>query len=48
MRHYRPPARASTASSNFSPQQLEQLVAPVALYANPLLADVLTASTYPQ
>jgi hypothetical protein len=41
------PAPASASSSNFSPEQLDQLVAPVALYPDPLLADVLTGSTYP-
>src|SRR5216684_4894900 len=30
-----------------SDQQLQQLVAPVALYPDPLLAQILTASTYP-
>jgi len=30
-----------------SPEQLEQLVAPIALYPDTLLAQVLTASTYP-
>src|SRR5215831_12421210 len=30
-----------------SQQQLQQLVAPIALYPDPLLAQVLTASTYP-
>src|ERR1700677_2669580 len=30
-----------------NPQQLEQLVAPIALYPDPLVAQVLTASTYP-
>jgi hypothetical protein len=30
-----------------SAQQLEQLVAPIALYPDPLVAEVLTASTYP-
>jgi hypothetical protein len=29
------------------PEQLEQLVAPIALYPDPLLAEVLMASTYP-
>jgi Protein of unknown function (DUF3300) len=29
-------------------QQLEQLVAPIALYPDPLVAEVLAASTYPQ
>ncbi|HEX4078498.1 MAG TPA: DUF3300 domain-containing protein [Rhizomicrobium sp.] len=39
------PAAPSTAA--LAPEQLDQLVAPVALYPDPLLADVLTASTYP-
>jgi hypothetical protein len=30
-----------------SDQQLQQLVAPIALYPDPLLAQILTASTYP-
>ena len=38
-----PPA----ASAAFTPEQLEQLAAPVALYPDPLLAQVLMASTYP-
>jgi hypothetical protein len=36
-----PPAQPLNA------QQLEQLVAPIALYPDPLVAQVLTASTYP-
>ncbi|HXK00929.1 MAG TPA: DUF3300 domain-containing protein, partial [Verrucomicrobiae bacterium] len=36
-----PPAAA------LSPQQLDDLVAPIALYPDPLLAEVLAASTYP-
>jgi hypothetical protein len=43
--HSESPAPASSAS--FSREQLDQLVAPVALYPDPLLADILTASTYP-
>jgi hypothetical protein len=31
----------------FPPEQLEQIVAPIALYPDPLLAHVLMASTYP-
>ncbi|HTA45135.1 MAG TPA: DUF3300 domain-containing protein [Bryobacteraceae bacterium] len=31
---------------SYGPQQLEQMVAPVALYPDPLLAQVLTASTF--
>src|SRR5580765_7646499 len=38
-----PPA----ASAAFTPEQLEQLAAPVALYPDPLLAQVMMASTYP-
>jgi uncharacterized protein DUF3300 len=32
---------------HLSDQQLQQLVAPIALYPDPLLAQILTASTYP-
>lgn len=35
------------ASSDLSQSQLEKLVAPVALYPDPLLAQILAASTYP-
>jgi hypothetical protein len=35
------------AAPSLTPDQLDQLVAPVALYDDALLADVLTASTYP-
>jgi hypothetical protein len=31
----------------FAPQQLDQLLAPIALYPDPLLAQILMASTYP-
>ncbi len=31
-----------------SPEQLQQLVAPIALYPDPLVAQVLTASTFPE
>jgi hypothetical protein len=37
------PAKAGT----FSPEELEQMVAPIALYPDPLLAQVLMSSTYP-
>ena len=30
-----------------SPQQLDDMVAPIALYPDPLLGEVLAASTYP-
>ena len=39
------PANAQTAK--VSPEQLDSLVAPIALYPDPLLAQVLAASTYP-
>src|SRR4030095_4558862 len=46
-----PPAAASTAqtasAATFSPEQLEQIVAPIALYPDALLAQLLMASTYP-
>jgi hypothetical protein len=46
-----PPPPTSTASApnegKLSGDQLESLVAPVALYPDPLLAQVLVASTYP-
>lgn len=32
---------------NFSQEELDQLVAPIALYPDPLLAQILMASTYP-
>ena len=40
-------AAAGEAQSQFSQSQLEQLVAPIALYPDDLLAQVLAASTYP-
>jgi hypothetical protein len=41
------PAQDASDSAPLTPQQLDELVAPVALYDDSLLADVLTASTYP-
>src|SRR4051794_12490549 len=46
------PAPSSSSSSTaqaakIPPEQLDSLVAPVALYPDPLLAQVLAASTYP-
>lgn len=41
------PAFASAQSPSPTPVSLETLVAPVALYPDPLLANVLAASTYP-
>lgn len=37
----------SHAAGSFSPQKIEQLVAPIALYPDPLLSQVLMAATYP-
>src|SRR5579863_9496115 len=37
----------SSSSQLLKPEQLEALVAPIALYADELLANVLAASTYP-
>jgi hypothetical protein len=51
-----PPAAAPTAPSQpaaerpyqqENPEQLQQLVAPIALYPDPLVASVLAASSYP-
>ena len=44
-----PPAPAASAagSPTFSKEQLEQLVAPIALYPDSLLSQVLMAATYP-
>jgi hypothetical protein len=44
-------ATASSAQNStgaaFSKEELEQLVAPIALYPDPLIAQILMASTYP-
>lgn len=41
------PAATDEQSAKISPGQLDSLVAPVALYPDPMLAQVLAASTYP-
>ena len=38
-------AQGDAQSATFSPEQLEQVVAPIALYPDSLLAQVMTAST---
>ncbi len=43
----KPAASAQKASATFSKEQIEQLVAPIALYPDALVAQVLMASTYP-
>ncbi|HEX6829249.1 MAG TPA: DUF3300 domain-containing protein, partial [Burkholderiales bacterium] len=43
-----PPAQApASGAKTFSQEQLDQLMAPIALYPDPLLAQILMASTYP-
>ena len=45
-----PPSAAGTApeaAAKLPPEQLDSLVAPIALYPDPLLAQTLAASTYP-
>jgi hypothetical protein len=42
-----PPPQAQVQGQSLPPQQLENLVAPIALYPDPLLGQVLAASTYP-
>src|SRR5437762_5931272 len=48
---YASPATQATSTQSQAPKisadQLESLVAPIALYPDPLLAQVLAASTYP-
>ena len=40
-------AAKTTPTAQIPPEQLDSLVAPIALYPDPLLAQVLAASTYP-
>jgi hypothetical protein len=42
-----PAGTAQQEAANLTPDQLDSLVAPIALYPDPLLAQVLAASTYP-
>ncbi len=41
------PASSDTQAATLPPDQLDSLVAPIALYPDPLLSQVLVASTYP-
>lgn len=41
------PAQQTGSAKPFKPEELEQIIAPVALYPDPLLAQILMASTYP-
>src|SRR3984893_42578 len=40
-------AQATASALKLSPQELQQLVAPIALYPDALVAQILAASTYP-
>ena len=40
-------AQAAPAGAAFTPEQLEQIVAPIALHPDTLIAQILMASTYP-
>jgi Protein of unknown function (DUF3300) len=42
-----PASSSPTQASKIPPEQLDSLVAPIALYPDPLLAQTLAASTYP-
>jgi hypothetical protein len=42
-----PAAQAPAATPAFSKEQLEQIVAPMALYPDPVVSQMLMASTYP-
>ena len=42
-----PPPAAQAPSATFSKEQLEQLTAPIALYPDSLLSQILMAATYP-
>jgi len=42
------PAYAAPATPTLSADQLDQLLAPIALYPDPLLTEILAAATYPQ
>ena len=42
-----PPAAGQTAEATFKPEEIEQLVAPIALYPDSLVSQILMASTYP-
>jgi hypothetical protein len=38
---------SATSAPPFKPEELEQIVAPIALYPDPLIAQIFMASTYP-
>src|SRR5664279_375465 len=41
------PSASAQPAAQITPQQLDDLVAPIALYPDPLVGEVLAASTYP-
>jgi len=43
----KPPAQGAAQAPVFKAEEIEQLVAPIALYPDPLVAQILMASTYP-
>src|SRR5271169_4241696 len=43
----KPAVTGQEEATNLPPEQLDSLVAPIALYPDPMLAQVLAASTYP-
>jgi len=47
MRAQQPPPPIPPPDQTLNPQQLEDLVAPIALYPDPLLTQILVAATYP-
>jgi hypothetical protein len=44
---YSPPQNAAPSAAAYTQQQLDQLTAPIALYPDPLVAQILMAATYP-
>src|SRR5476649_192793 len=40
-------ARAQAPAAQYAPEQLDQLLGPIALYPDPLIAEILPASTLP-
>ena len=42
-----PPAQSAPAQAGYSAAQLDQMLAPIALYPDELVTDILMASTYP-
>ena len=47
LRRTNPPAQPPVQAAPQTPEQLQQLVAPIALYPDALVAQILAAATYP-